>query len=140
MIVASRFRRELKVVEPRCGVAIRVRDHFHDQHTIEKIVWMRHAHADFRQSAQRGCLGVLPQTFLLFAAVARAFFHRAGTTAIFDFAAFGVLRRLTETAFGCEFVDFRAANFFATADQINRCFFAALELADDFVDETFFDE
>jgi hypothetical protein len=41
---------------------------------------------------------------------------------------------LAETAFGGELVDFCAANFFTAANDINRSFFAAFELADDFID------
>jgi hypothetical protein len=50
------------------------------------------------------------------------------------------MHRLMKAALIGFFINFRATDFVAALDDIHRCFFAALELADDIIDQTVFDE
>ncbi len=83
---------------------------------------------------------MLPGGFLFLAAIARTFFHRARLTAVFYFAAFGVMDGLMEAALVGFFVNLGATDFVAALHDIDGGFFAALELAQHIVNESVFDE
>ena len=132
--------RELEVVEPRRGVAVVVRHQLHEQHAVEEIVRLRHAHACGGQSLQGAHLGVLPGLFEFLAAEFRAFLHGPRAAAVLDVAALRVLDRVPEGALFGFLVDLGAADFLAAAHDEDDRFLAAHELAEDFVDEAFLDQ
>src|SRR6185437_10234100 len=107
----------------------------HDQYIVEIPVGLRHADAGGDELVQRVNLRVLPGSLLLFAAEARALAHRARLAAAAHLASFLVLRALLEASLAHIAIDLRAANARARAHHIDGGFFAALEGADNFVDD-----
>ena len=105
-----------------------------------EVVRLGNAHPRCRQTVQGIHFGILPGFFLSFAPVAGAFFHGTGTAAVFDFAAFGVIRALAEAAFAGFLVDLGTAYLVAATHHIDRGFLAAHQLADDLIHQAVFDE
>ena len=137
---SARSSRQLDVVQTRRDIAVGVGHQLHQQHAVGADERLRHANARVGELEQRVDFGVLPGLFLHFAAIAAAFFHRALLAAVLDLAAFAVGRGLAEAALLGVLVDFRAARGVAAAHHVDGGFLAAHQLADDFVDQAFFDQ
>src|SRR3546814_11803415 len=101
---------------------------------------LRHAHACIAQLVQRVRFGVLPLLFLLPAAVAGRLAHRARFAAAAHLAAFLVLHTLLEAALCHVLVDLRAAHLATAAHHVHGRLLAALEGAQDLVDDPIVDE
>jgi hypothetical protein len=121
-------------------VAVLVGHQFHQQHAFQHVVRLRHAHAGGGKAVQGVHFGALPGVFLFLAAVARALLDGARAAAVLDLAALGVLCGLMEAALVGFLVHLGAADLFPAAHHIDHRFLAALQLAQDFVDEAFLDE
>ena len=134
------LRREFHLGQARRDIALAVGHQFHQQHAVEEAVGLRHAHAGGGELVERVHLGALPRRFLFLAPETRALLHGAGAPAALHAAAFLVLHRLAEAALVGFLVDLGAADFLAAAHEIDRGLLAALELADDVVDESVLDE
>src|SRR3546814_2735030 len=99
-----------------------------------------HAHACIAQLVQRFDFVVLALFFLLPAAVARRLAHRTRFAAAAHLAALLVLHALLEAALRHVLVDLRAAHLAAAAHHVHGRLLAALEWAQDLVDEAIVDE
>ena len=105
-----------------------------------EIIRLGHTHSRRCETVQGFNFGALPGIFLRFAAVAAAFFHGASAPTVFDFAAFGVIRALAKTALIGFFVNFGTTHVIAAAHHEYHGFFAAHQLANDFIHQSVFDQ
>ena len=138
-VVGTRlFRRERHIVETRGRVAVLVGHQFHQQHALEEVVGLGHAHPGVGQPVECIDLGALPGRLLRLAAKPGALGHGAGLARVFDLAVFGVVHRLAKTAVGGFLVDLGAAGFVAAAHHKDHGFLATHELAHHGVDQAFF--
>ncbi|MCY1426203.1 hypothetical protein D9M71_420190 [compost metagenome] len=135
VVLARLLGGQLDVVEARCGIAVDAGHHLHQQHAVEKVVGLGHAHAGAVQAIQRGHLGVLPGLLLLLAPVLAAPGHRPRVAAVAHLAAFLVLGRLAEAALVGLLVDLGAAQLIAATHHIHGCFLAAHQRTQHLVDQ-----
>ena len=140
MVRARLLGREVDVVEPRRGIAVLVGHEFHQQHAVEEVVRLGHAHAGRGQAVQRIDLGALPGRFCRLPAEARALGHGARLARVLDLAVLGVVDGLAEAALRGLLVDLGAARLFAAANHVNRGFLAAHQLAHDRIDQAFLEQ
>ena len=135
MVLHSLLGREGHVIQSWRCVTVRVGHQLHQQHTVKKVVRLRHAHACSGQSVKRIDLGTLPGRFLFLPTKFAAFGHGPGRARIFDLAVFGVIHRLPKAALSGLFVNFGATGFVPAAHHVHHGFFAAHELANHSVDQ-----
>src|SRR5882672_1373300 len=138
--VARLLRRERQIGKPGGGVALGVGHELHQQHAVDEVVGLRHAHAGGGETDEGVHLGALPGFLLRLAAVAAALLHGTRAAAVLHPAAFGVVDALAEGALVGFLVDLRAAHLVAAADHVDHGFLAAHELAADRIDEAGLDE
>src|SRR5690349_16771722 len=105
-----------------------------------EVIRLGHAHTCGDETIQGLHLGILPGFFLRFAAIAGTFFHGSRATAVFYFAAFGVIHALAETALVGLFINLRAAYLFSAAHYIDRGFLTTHQLADNLIDKPILDQ
>ena len=121
-------------------VADVIGDQFHQQHALEEVVGLGHAHAGRGQTVEGIDLGALPRRLLRFPAETRALGHGARLARVLDLAVLGVVHRLAEAAVRGLLVDLGAACLVTTAHHEDHRFLAAHELALDRVDQSLVDE
>src|SRR5689334_13660398 len=114
--------RELHFTQSRRRMTVRIDDHLHDQHAVEKAEWSWHSNAGSDEAMERIDLHVLPSRLLLLTSVIGALGHGASLATTSNLAAFLILRALLKAPLRHVLVHLGAANLITGANDEDRRF------------------